>query len=105
MMSIILSAVRKDFWEVLISRHPIEEDYAPSTKNAFRRRNIPELRLVIVQYVSKAGVGVFVRGEKGVNPEEVEQRLRPNAAILTEALGEEFFFSAVNGATPPRYFF
>jgi hypothetical protein len=65
--NIILPAVRKDFWELLISRHPIEEDYAPSTKNAYRWCSIPELRLVIVQFVSQHGVGVFVRGEKGAS--------------------------------------
>jgi Helix-turn-helix len=103
--NIILPAVRKDFWEFLISRHPIEEDYAPSTKNAFRWRSVPELRLVIVQFVSEHGVGVFVRGEKGASVDEVEHRLRPYAAKLKKALGADEFFFARNGATPAKFFF
>jgi hypothetical protein len=103
--NITLPAVRKDFWEFLISRHPIEEDYAPSTKNAFRWRSVPELRLVIVQFVSEHGVGVFVRGEKGASVDEVEHRLRPYAAKLKKALGADEFFFARNGATPAKFFF
>ena len=103
--SITLPAIRKDFWGSLISRHPIEEDYARSTRNAYRWRRIPALRLVIVQFVSEHGVGVFVRGEKGVNPNEVEQRLRPYAARLKKALGTDQFFFERKEATPAKYFF
>ena len=87
-------AVRKDFWEFLISRHPIEEDYARSTMNAYQWRSIPKLRLVIVQFVSKHGVGVFVRDERSANPDEVEHRLRPYAVRLEKALGVDEFFLA-----------
>lgn len=103
--SIIRAAIRKDFWDFLISRHPIEEDYARSTRNAYRWRPLPKLRLVIVQYVSQYGVGVFVRGEKGVNPDEVEYRLRPWSAKLKKALGVSEFFTVGHQAPPPKYFF
>jgi hypothetical protein len=100
---ITLPTVRKDFWDFLISRHPIEKEYARSTKNAYRWRSIPEVRLVVVQFVSEYGVGVFVRGEKGVNPDEVEQRLRPHARTLKKALGvNDFFFAR---SDPPAKFF
>jgi hypothetical protein len=103
--SITLPGIRKDFWEFLISRHPIEEDYAPPTKNAYRWRSIPQLRLVIVQFVSGHGVGVFVRGEKGDSPNEVEQRLRPYAARLKKAFGVDEFFFERKGAAPAKFFF
>jgi hypothetical protein len=59
--------------------------HAPSTRNAYRWRPAPKLQLVIVQFVSQNGVGVFVRGEKGINPTEVEHRLDPCAARLNTA--------------------
>ena len=99
--SIALPAERKDFWEFLISRHPAEEDYAASTKNPYRWRNIPELRLVIVQFVSLNGVGVFVRGERGANSDEVAHRLWPYNATLKKALGVGDFFFAQGEA---KYF-
>jgi hypothetical protein len=104
-ISIIEPAARKDFWEFLISRHPIEEDYESSTKQAYRWRRIPKLRLVVVQFVSEHGVGVFVRCEKGANPDEVEHRLRPYAAELKKALGVDEFFFARSGTPPAKFFF
>jgi hypothetical protein len=103
--SITRSAIRKDFWEFLISRHPVEEDHASSTKNAYRWRPVPSLRLVIVQFVSQYGVGVFVRGEKGLNPTDVEYRLRPYATRLKKILGVDEFFIVGHGSPPPKYFF
>ena len=67
-VNVVEPAVRKDFWEFLISLHPIEGDYARSTKNPYRWRRIRELRLVVVQFVSEYGVGVLVRGKKATLP-------------------------------------
>jgi hypothetical protein len=88
-ISITDPAIRKDFWEFLISRHPIEEDYALPNKNAYRWRHIPKLRLIVGQFVSQHGVGVYVRGEKGEKSTEVEHRLHPYAAKLKKAVGVE----------------
>ena len=104
-VNITLPAIRKDFWEWLVSRHPAEEDHARSTRNAYRWRIIPGLHLVVGQYLNLHGVGVYVRGEKGVNPDEVEQRLRPYAAKLQKTLGVHAFFSGHGGAAPTKYFF
>ena len=79
------------------ARHPIEEEHAPSTRKAYRWRSVPKLQLVIVQFVSQYGVGVFVRGEKGINPTEVEYRLGPYAARLKKALGLDEFFIVGHG--------
>ena len=59
----------KSFWEHLIARHPQEANYAKPTKRAYRWREIPELRLVVAQYISLAGneAGVFIRGERSVH--------------------------------------
>jgi len=103
--SIVLPSVRKDFWEFLISRHPIEEDYAKSTRNAYRWRSIPQQRLVIVQFVREHDVGAFIRGEKGANPDEVEHRLRPYALGLKKALGVPEFFFAHKGACSGKILF
>jgi hypothetical protein len=60
---------------------------------------------VIVQFVSRHGVGAFVRGEKGTNPDEVEHRLHPYAARLKRTLGADEFFFAREGAVPANFFF
>jgi hypothetical protein len=58
-------AVRKDFWEFLISRHPVEEEHAKSTRRPYRwARNIRRHHLVVVQFVSGRGIGVFVRASQ-----------------------------------------
>ena len=80
---------RKDFWDRLISRHPIEEEYAKSTKNSSRWRGLAKQRIVIVQYLAATGVGVFIRGEKATKDEETEVRLAPFAAALASQLGRE----------------
>jgi len=95
----------KTFWEFLISRHPIEEEYARSTGHAYRWRSVPELHLVVAQFVSQHGVGVFVRGEKGANRDEVEHRLLPHAERLKKAVGVDEFFVVDRGMPPSKYFF
>ncbi len=47
-------------------------------------------------------LGVFIRGEKAVNPDEVEQRLRPYAARLKKALAADEFFTRKGTA---KFFF
>jgi hypothetical protein len=103
--NIVAPAVRRDFWELLIDRHPIEEKYASSTGNAYRWRSLPRLRLVIAQFISQHGVGVFVRGERGVNPADVEHRLRQYAARVKKALSVDQFVNVGHGTPAPRYFF
>src|SRR5262245_37716236 len=100
--SIVMPAVRKDFWEFLISRHPSEESYAPSTRQPFRWRAIPGLRLVVGQFLTTNGVGVYVRGEKDASPDEVEHRLRPYEGKLRKSLGTDRFFIA---REEKKYFF
>jgi hypothetical protein len=103
--SIAVPAARKDFWEFLISRHPLEENHAPSTKHAFRWRNLSALRLVIGQFVSEFGVGVYVRGEKGANADQVEHRLHPHAEKLKKELGADNFFIVASGNPRAKFFF
>ena len=58
--------------------------------------------MIVGQYVNARGVGVYVRGERGDKPDEVEQRPRPYAARLKKAVGARDF---VYNATPRKYFF
>ena len=83
----------KAFWEHLIDRYPLEASYSKPTKHAYRWREIPELRLVVAQYVSlaKNQVGVFVRGERSVAPAAVHSRLKPFADGLQKALRRELY--------------
>lgn len=92
----------KAFWDHLIARYPDEAKYARPTKHPYRWREIPELRLVVVQYISYDfdRAGVFIRGEKAVAPTVVEDRLRAVAAALGKRLGRKlipgtrYFFNA-----------
>jgi hypothetical protein len=91
----------KSFWEHLIARHPLEANYTKPTKLAYRWREIPELRLVVAQYISSfAGnqVGVFIRGERSIAPTAVHGRLKPFANKLQKALRSKLFADT-------RYFF
>jgi len=90
----------KSFWEHLIARYPLEASYSKPTRHAYRWREIPELRLVVAQYVSfgKNQVGVFVRGERSVAPVAVHNRLKPFADGLQRALRRELF-------SDTKYFF
>lgn len=80
-------AWRRDFWEHMISRHPIEEDHAKATANSSRWRTISRHRIVIAQYIAEDGVGVFIRGEKGENSADVQHKLSPYSSALKKALG------------------
>jgi hypothetical protein len=86
----------KYFWEHLIARHPQEASYSKPTELAYRWREIPELRLVVAQYISvaKNQVGVFIRGERGVASATVYSRLKPFASRLEKALKRELFSDA-----------
>jgi hypothetical protein len=81
----------KSFWEYLITRHPLEASYSRPTKLPYRWRELPELNLVVVQYISFAGnqVGVFIRGERGTAPAAVHSRLKRYANELRKALRRE----------------
>jgi hypothetical protein len=48
---------------------------------------------------------VFVRGEKGINPADVEYRLQPYAERLKKAFEVNTFYFVGHGTPPPKYFF
>jgi hypothetical protein len=91
---------RKDFWDHLISRHPIEEEYAKSTKNSSRWRELTQQRIVIVQYLAETAVGVFIRGERATKDEDTQVRLAPFAGALASQLRKDL----VNHNVPPAFF-
>ena len=84
----------QSFWEHLISRHPIEWSYAKPNKLLYRWREIPDLRLVVVQYIGKRHIGVFVRGERGVAHSAVRDRLKPFGKELQKAVRAKPFFDS-----------
>lgn len=85
-----LWTLRSRFWARLLERHPSEGEAGKGYAASSRWRAIPGIGLVVVQYISKGGVGVFVRGERGVEPEATSERLAPFAERLTDRLGAEF---------------
>jgi hypothetical protein len=85
-----LAAFRSRFWTRLLERHPTEAKNGDANAASSRWRVLPELDLVVVQYISQNNVGVFIRGRRGVGPEAVAERLSPHYETLHERLGVVF---------------
>ncbi len=78
----------KAFWEHLIGLHAAEGNYCAATKHRYRWRNLPDMRLIVAQYLSWEGdeVGVYIRGEIGVPSTTVRERLLPLSEGLQKTL-------------------
>jgi hypothetical protein len=94
-----INELRGRFWDHFLHRHPSEAKVAKRYAVSSRWRPLPGLDLNIARYISKSGVGIFVRGARGVAPETTEIRLVPIAAKLEDRLGvplnegsDNFFF-------------
>jgi hypothetical protein len=84
-----LADQRRAFWDHYGSRYPAVAGYSRVGGGAAIWRPIPGTGLVISQFVSKTTVGVFVRGERGVDGLAVSPRLLEHAETLSSALGVE----------------
>jgi hypothetical protein len=72
-----LGVFRKGFWTHFVDRYPSERNSGGGSAASSRWRQLPGLNMVLAQYLSKSGVGVFVRGDYGVDPIEVAELLEP----------------------------
>jgi hypothetical protein len=70
------------FWSHLIQRHPVEEFCGPANGAHTRWRTLKDLSLVVAMYVTWQECGVFVRGLRGADPNEVFQRLDERRPVL-----------------------
>ena len=75
---------RLAFWTHFCTRHP---DYGAPGAASSRWAALPGTDLLVVQYLSRNGVGVFVRPPRGGSPEQLELVVRPHLEQLATVLG------------------
>lgn len=85
-----IGAFRGSFWAHLVARHPSEVAYGEANRASSRWRTVDKTDLVVVKYLSKRGVGVFIRGKRGADPVEVADQLTPLESQIGHRLGAEF---------------
>jgi hypothetical protein len=77
---------RLAFWTHFCTRHPI---YGKSGAASSRWAALPGTDIVVVQYISRNGVGVFVRPPRGASTDELELSVRPYFDQLVAELGSK----------------
>jgi hypothetical protein len=78
---------RRAFWTAYVHRFPEAAHDVAAGGGVARWRAVPRIGLVISQWLSADGVGVFVRGGRGVDGPAVRGRLVAYAAELESRLG------------------
>ena len=78
---------RKEFWSSYIARFDDAKGDLKSGGGSSLWHALPNIDLIISQWLSKDGVGVFVRGGKGVEGTKIIERLKPYASTLEIRLG------------------
>ena len=73
-----------------IVRHPTEGQRGFADAASSRWRRLDGLDLVVATYVSRDGVGLFVRGHRGADAPALTERLAPYAQALEQTLGADF---------------
>ncbi|HEY3798526.1 MAG TPA: hypothetical protein VGL58_09235 [Caulobacteraceae bacterium] len=82
-----LGAFRMAFWTHFLQRHPSQTANGRAMADPGRWIRLPVADLVVVQYVAKHAVGLFIRGPRSGAGEDIEAVLRPHETALTEQLG------------------
>jgi hypothetical protein len=81
--------VRREFWEYYLSRFP--DDGSLGVKITGSASNWlaapPEIGVYVSLYRSKDGVGVFLRGPRGMSVAELQQKLEPHADEFVKLVG------------------
>lgn len=79
---------RKEFWTHYLNRFPDELVHESLKGVSARWRKLAALDLIIVLYLAKDGVGIFIRGAKtNADAADVANDLGPYIDLLTERLG------------------
>lgn len=78
----------RSFWALLEDRHPGERVRRAAKMRFFWQRALPKFSLVVTMYVSpdKNRCGVFLGRNEKLGAIDVEERLRPHAAHISQAL-------------------
>ncbi len=100
-----LGSQRLAFWTAYAERTPGEKERSGVPKSVSNRwRVLGDLNLIISFYVAVSEVGIFIRGLRGSNGEEIRERLLPFEGPLQQQLGppigaslSHFFAQALPG--------
>lgn len=93
-----ISEFHRRFWGHMMQRHPSEGDASVPYGANSKWRELPELRLVVAQYLSYRGPGVFIRCPRGGDDEAAAELLGAHERELSDRLGAEI-------GRNPRYLF
>lgn len=77
---------RLAFWTRFCTRHP---NYGTPGAASSRWAPLPGSDMLVVQYLSRNGVGVFVRPPRGGTPEDLDLAVRPHLDQLVAELGAQ----------------
>ena len=80
---------RKEFWQHYLARHPMDEALGVRvTGSPSNWISTPEkIDLFVSIYKAKKGVGVFLRGPRGVSAMETQEKMAPYADRFKELVG------------------
>ena len=81
-----LGQFRLSFWTHFCEAYP--EEGAPDGASS-RWKELPGTTGVLVQYLAKTQVGVFVRPERGQDAEALREELEPIASDISQSVGAE----------------
>ena len=81
-----LSKWRFEFWQRLIEIYPEQEKYASLKSTSSRWRNVPNSNFVVSIYLAKKCVGIFIRGIRNADSEDVYKQLEPHQDTLEKYL-------------------
>ena len=82
-----LSKWRFAFWQRLIEIYPEQENYESLKSTSSRWRNVPNTNFVVSIYLAKKCVGIFIRGIRNADSEDVFKQLEPHQDTLEKYLG------------------
>ena len=82
-----LSKWRLRFWEHLLERHPEQEEWDGRMATSSHWRQVPDSDLWVSIYIGKKEVGLFVRGGRNADIENIFLQLEPHQEVLEKSLG------------------
>lgn len=85
-----VSQQRRHFWEQFFAKYPAHSADGTAGGIPVQWKRWQGGKLMVAYYISKNNVGVYVRGDNSVPPEETAALLAPFASTLSESLETEF---------------
>ncbi len=81
--------IRREFWSQYLQRYPNDAELGVQiTGNASNWLAAPqEIGMFISMYKAKNEVGVFLRGQRGVTPSEIQEKIAPYADEFKKLVG------------------